>query len=702
MGSTDPTTRHDAESYLAVDIGGTFTDIILARHGATLYRTKVLSTFGELLSGIEAGLREILVENDIPAEEIAKVVHASTVATNTILEQRGAVTGLLTTEGFRDVLEIGRLRRPSLYDVFWEKPPPLVQRRMRREVHERVDASGTVIQAMDADEVAAELAVLRAKGVESVAVCLLHSYANHAHELLVGQVARERYPELRVSLSHEVLPELREYERTSTTVVNAYVLPAVERYLERFEAVLEDLGVTAPLFVMQSSGGIVPAPLARRRPVSIVESGPAAGALATGYVAKQTGLANVIAFDMGGTTAKACVVQDGEPEMTFEYEVGAGTNAASPLLRGGGYALRGPTISIAEVGSGGGSIAWVDEGGALQVGPKSAGASPGPACYGRGGTMPTVTDANVALGYMDPVSIAGGRLPIDLQRARDAIDTELRRPLGLTTEDAALGIHMIANENMARAVRAVTTERGRDPRDFALVAFGGSGPVHAAGLARSVGIRTVIVPIVAGLFSAMGLLFSDIRNDFVASVMTDLDRVDPASLRASFDELETRARRELGELLDPADVDIRYLVDARYAGQSFELSVEIGSLDRDVAVTIRRLFETEYERLYGRPGTGAVELVNIRIAVISRSKQVSYSALGSDDPRSAATAGVRRVFFGDGVGFVDAAVLDGRQALAGAGVDGPAVIEELDTTIVIPPGCRANLDDASNVVITTF
>jgi N-methylhydantoinase A len=691
----------NAQSFLAVDIGGTFTDIVVARSDGRFHRAKVLSTFDELLNGIEAGLREVLSGNEIRPEAVATVVHASTVGTNTILEQKGAVTGLLTTSGFRDVLEIGRLRRPSLYDIFWEKPPPLVRRSLRREVAERVRADGGVEVPLDEAGALDEVAGLRERGVESLAVCFLHSYANPSHELAVGAAIRRRHPELLVSLSHEILPEPREFERTSTTVINAYILPAVDRYLERFGAVLGRLGITAPVFMMQSNGGTIPAGAARRRPVSIVESGPAAGALATGFMATQLGLANAIAFDMGGTTAKASVVRHGVPEMSFEYEVGAGINAANPLLRGGGYALRGPTISIAEVGSGGGSIAWVDEGGAVQVGPQSAGADPGPACYGLGGVAPTVTDANVVLGYISPTSIAGGRLPIHPERAAQAVRDHVAAPLGLSLEQAAYGVHAVAIENMARAVRAVTVERGRDPREFTLVAFGGSGPVHAAGLAQSIGIATVVIPIAAGLFSALGLLFSDVRHDFVATVAAVLDEVDEGVLLQRFRDLETRAQSELATW-DGIEAGARteYSADVRYAGQSSELTVDLGSAGAGLRGRIAERFVGEYTRLYGRPGTGAIELVSVRLTTRAPVRRVDYRDLGVPDAaRDEARPAEERRSYWPGSGTVVAPIVPGRHAIPPSGLQGPAVVEETDTTILVPPGCRASVDTIGNVVL---
>jgi N-methylhydantoinase A len=418
-------------------------------------------------------------------------------------------------------------------------------------------------------------------------------------------------------------------------------------------------------------------------------------------MATHSGIANSIAFDMGGTTAKACVVQNGTPEMTFEYEVGAGANTASPLLRGGGYALRGPTISIAEVGSGGGSIAWIDEGRAVQVGPESAGARPGPACYDRGGTRPTVTDANVVLGYVDPESIAGGRLRIDRNKAVDAIEAHVANHVGLSVADAAFGIHVIANENMARAVRAVTTERGRDPRDFTLVAFGGSGPVHAAGLARSIGIGTVVVPLAAGLFSALGLLFSDIRSDSVASVMARLDELDDETLQRRFDGLLVQARARAAADGATEATEVRCLADVRYLGQSFELSIEVDGLERAIVERLRAGFESEYIRLYGRLGIGAIEVVSIRAAIVAPVKRVAYRDLAAlnleesvgEHPSS------RVLYFGTEYGSADAPILRGRRALPRAGLEGPAIVEEPDTTIVVPPESRASLDVSSNVMI---
>lgn len=689
--------------FLAVDIGGTFTDIVVVGSDGRLYTDKVLSTFDDLLNGISAGLSDVLRANSLDPTGVVKLVHASTVATNAVLEQRGAPTALIATRGFRDVLEIGRLRRPVLYDIFWSKPPPLVRRSLRLEVTERIRADGSVETPLTTADVADVIARLSRSGIHSVAVSLLHSYVNPAHERAIGAALREALPAVSVSLSNEVLPEIREYERTSTTVINAYIQPAIAAYLDRFAEVRSAAGVTAPLLMMQSNGGVTPEARARLRPVTIVESGPAAGALATALMASDVGIRNAIAFDMGGTTAKATVVQDGSPEMTFEFEVGAGLNAASPLLRGGGYALRGPTIAIAEVGSGGGSIAAVDGGGAIQVGPESAAADPGPACYGLGGTLPTVTDANVALGYLNPRTIAGKRIRIDRAKATEAIERHIRASVGGELADCAYGIHLIANENMARAVRAVTVERGRDPRQFDLVAFGGAGPVHAAGLARSIGIRRVVVPVAAGLFSALGLLFADIRHDAVATLKRRLDGVGVDELRARFAEVAATAQTETARLSDVprSELKTRYVADVHYVGQSADLGVELADLDGDLTELIGSRFGEAYERAYGRRGSGPIEIVSIRASVFAPVRRTKYRTLAAAVLRSArrARAERRELYFGTELGFRTAEIHAGRGALADGAIDGPTVIEEPDTTILVPPGCTARLDEAANVVI---
>ena len=522
-----------AEARVGVDVGGTFTDVILHGADGRVVIRKLLSTPPSYdLAVVEA-------VGGLAAGPVAEVVHGTTVATNAVLERRGSRTALVTTAGFRDVLELRRLRIPHMYDLFWRKPPPLVERHLRFELNERVAADGTVVRALDDEECRALAARLRGTGVESVAVCFLHSYLYPEHEQRFGAILAEELPEANVSLSSEILREQREYERSATTVVNAYVRPLMASYIDRIRTGLDGIGLDGPLQIMQSSGGVMTAEDAKQRPVFALESGPAAGVVAARWMGEQLGVDNLLAFDMGGTTAKASLIEDGAISRGREYEVGGSMSAGSRLIRGAGELLRIPTIDIAEVGAGGGSIAWLDPAGGLQVGPRSAGADPGPACYGRGGVEPTVTDANVLLGYMPAVTVADGQISISAELAEQAV-RRVAEPLGLTLLEAASGIHRIANARMTRALRAVSSEKGRDPRDFALIAYGGAGPIHAAGLAEDLGMRTVLVPAVAGLFSAVGLLFARPEFHEVRTCHLDVDAVDPGAVAALFAEMETK------------------------------------------------------------------------------------------------------------------------------------------------------------------
>ena len=513
-------------SRIGADVGGTFTDVIALDGDGTARISKVLSTPPDYDTAVVGAVTAL-------SGPVAGVVHGTTVATNAVLERRGAKTALVTTAGFRDVLELRRLRIPHMYDPFWRKPDPLVPRRHRFELAERITADGEVLAPVRDDEVRLLAAELRAAGVDSVAVCLLHSYRFPGHEEVVGKILREELPHVEVSLSSEILREQREYERTATTVVNAYVRPLMGRYVAAIRDGLDGAGVEAPLTIMQSSGGVMTSADATRRPVLALESGPAAGVVAALGIARRLGLENAIAFDMGGTTAKASLIEDGAVSRAREYEAGGSLSTGSRLMRGAGELLRIPSIDIAEVGAGGGSIAWLDPAGGLQVGPRSAGAAPGPACYGRGGEEPTVTDANVFLGFIPPGPLASGDLSVSAELAEQALE-RIAPTLELTTAETAAGVHAIANARMTRALRSVSSERGRDPRDFALIAYGGSGPVHAAGLAEELGCTTVLVPALAGLFSSLGLLFA--RPEF--------HDVHPCHLDARTDRAG-RARRDL-------------------------------------------------------------------------------------------------------------------------------------------------------------
>ncbi len=505
---------------LGIDIGGTFTDVVLLGDDGSVQTKKVLSTPDDYARGVVAGAVALLRERGVDGSELTGVVHASTVASNTILEGLGARTALITTAGFRDVLEMRRLRIPVLYDVQYESPPPLVPRRLRFEIGERRGPRGEVWRELDEAEVEAVAARIAAADVEAVAIALLHSYADDTNERRVEEIVRAVVGEsVYVTRSSEILPEIREYERTSTAVVNAYVGPAITSYIAALAGQLEAAGIAAPLEVIQSAGGALTPEIARRKPAHLVESGPAAGVMACAYLGRLTGQPQLISLDMGGTTAKAAIVEDGQPVRTSEYEVGAGINLSSKLVKGGGHPIKLPFIDVSEIGAGGGSIVAVDELGTISVGPVSAGASPGPVCYDLGGIDPTLTDALLALGYLNETELGGGAITLAPAASRDALDRVVATPLGRSVEEAAFGILQLAVATMTRAVKAVTTYRGRDPRDFTLCAFGGNGPLTGVEIAQALRIRKVLIPPAPGVFSALGLLFSDTEHEVVRTLM---------------------------------------------------------------------------------------------------------------------------------------------------------------------------------------
>ncbi|MEA2526574.1 MAG: N-methylhydantoinase, partial [Thermomicrobiales bacterium] len=593
---------------VGADIGGTFTDIVLVAPDGSFGTRKVLSTVDDYSRGIIEGLSDLVAALDVPASAVDEIVHGTTVATNAILENKGAKTALLTTRGFRDVLELRRLRTPQLYDRFYEPPRPIVERRLRLEVAERLDAAGEVVLPLDEETVLAALDRIGGDGTEAIAVCLLHSYRNPAHERRVGELVRERLPGVYLSLSVDVLPEIREYERTSTTVINAFVGPVVKSYLESLTARLAATGMPADLLIMQSNGGIMSADAAGRTPAQIVESGPAAGVIAAHELGQQAGIANLISFDMGGTTAKASIIEEGKLARTTEYEVGSGISLSSRLVKGGGHALKLPVLDIAEVGAGGGSIVWIDRGGALKVGPRSAGATPGPVCHDTGGTEPTITDANVVLGYINPHALAGGAVRLRPELAEAALCEAVAGPLGLGLAEAAYGVHTVANVTMIRAIKAVSTYRGRDPRDFALLAFGGSGPIHAVGIARELGMSRVIIPPAPGLFSAGGLLAARHERHEVQTLFGRTEEVDLDTVNATFRRLEERAVGELsGNRTGATEVVCRRSADLRYVGQGYELTVPApaGAIDPAAMAELVDVFGIEHERTYGHRATTA-------------------------------------------------------------------------------------------------
>jgi N-methylhydantoinase A len=699
---------------VGVDIGGTFTDIVMFGSDGAVSTHKLSSTSDDYSRGIAEGLTALFGQAGLGPTSIEEVIHGTTVATNAILQHRGALTGLITTRGFRDVLEIRRLRIPEMYNLLYEKPRPLVPRYLRREVPERITAHGAVIEPLDEAAVRTEVERLVREGVESIAVCLINAYANSAHERRIGEIVAEVAHEVSVSLSSDVLPEVREYERTSTTVINAYVRPVVERYLRALLDRLEGIGVRAPAMLMQSNGGILSIRTAMAKPVQIVESGPAAGVIGARLLAQATGLANVITFDMGGTTAKASLIEGGRVRVTSEFEVGSHVSTQGLNLAGGGYAMKVPVIDISEVGAGGGSILTVDRGGSLQVGPRSSGAVPGPVCYGLGGDQPTVTDANIVLGYLNPEYLAGGAVQLDAARARAAVEAQAAQPLGTSLLEAAWVAHVVANASMMGAIKAVSTQRGRDPREFALVAFGGSGPVHAATMARMLEISRVIVPPSPGLFSAYGLLFAEHEHHAVQTFFRPFAELDLAELAARLDAMRAEALAELAaDGYPPERTRLRWSADLRYVGQGFELLVpmDADTITPDTLHQLEAAFGDEHERTYGHRSAGAaLQFVNLRLTALGLREGQPDRPFSLDEQRTGRAAPARlpdrQAYFGDlggeasghTPGSFTTSVLR-RADLTAEPRRGPLIVEEYDATTVVPPGCSAHLDRIGNIVI---
>lgn len=691
---------------VGIDIGGTFTDIIfIGKDGSTITK-KVLSTPDDYSRGILTGVNELLTDNDLSASSIEEVVHGSTIVTNACIELTGAKVGLITTKGFRDILELGRGRMPVMYDLSWQKPVPLAPRYLRLEVDERINTKGEIIRPLDMDEAKAVINKLISYGVESVAVCLFNSPKNPIHEQKIGQLLKERAPELYVSLSTEVLPLLKEYERTSETTVNAYVMPLVSTYLKSLRQNLIENGVKAPLYVMQSSGGMITPEVAAERPVEIIECGPAAGVVGCAYLAEQQNIGNLITFDMGGTTCKASIVENGQFTRSPEYEVGGGIHKATRLLKGKGYVVRVPSIDIAEIGAGGGSILRVDIGGVLRVGPKSAGAMPGPACYNQGGEEPTLTDANVILGYLNPDYLVGGELKLDKDKAFRAVEEKVAKVMGMETIEVAYGAYCLTNANMMRAIRAVSSERGRDPRKFTLYAFGGAGPGHAVGVARELGIKTIIVPPSPGVSSAFGLLCADIERHYIRtfshlwdkSVLGDLNR----TFARMADEAIASAELWAGRAEVKPHID-RY-VDLRYRRQSSELSIPMpeGEVGQAELAALTEAFEAEHEKTYGHRLSGyPFEVHSLRLVATIPTRRPSLTRIGGGAGSATTSRGsqsIRKAYWGKKHGIIDTPVLELEQ-IGQSPRKGPILVDCYDTTIVVPPNCTIAVGDWGNVII---
>jgi N-methylhydantoinase A len=684
---------------VGIDIGGTFTDLILVGSDGAMHTKKVLSTPDDYGRGVVAGLKAALDDRGIDAGAVERLVHATTVATNTILEGKGASTALITTRGFRDVLDMRRLRIPEMYTLNYPKPEPLVPRRRRLEVDERMGPRGAIWIALDEASVLTALERIKHENVEAVAISLLHSYANPIHEQRIATMVRDALGSgIYITCSSDILPELREYERTSTTVINAYLGPALRRYFESLVTHVQSIGVTAPLQVMKSDGAIMTVAAAIDKPAYLVESGPAAGVIGAARVTGLGGGVDSITLDMGGTTAKASIVENGNVTTTGDYEVGAGINLSSKLITGGGYALKLPVVDLSEIGAGGGSLVTIDKGGLLHVGPESAGAMPGPVAYDQGGTAPTFTDAMIVLGYLNPDYLVGGGLKLNAERARQALTDQVAEPLDKDLLDTAYGIYQVAGGTMVRAVKAVSTYRGRDPRDFALFAFGGNGPVVATEIAAQLEMTQVVVPLNPGVFSAFGLLLSNIEHEVTRALLRRLNDLNIDELNAIYAELEDSVERVMaGEGYGAGEATISRSIDLRYTEQAHELSVPF---EADLA-KLAQSFSDEHQRTYGHEaGAESVESVALRVTgQIPVEGIESYEMLAgltrkNDDEVAAPAA--RLAYFGPAAGQLETPVVTRRQLLEGARL-GPLIIEEYDATCVVPPGWRARVDERGNI-----
>ena len=680
---------------IGVDVGGTFTDVAVVDAGR-LRVAKTLTTISDPSIGTLNAVRSIL--DDIGPVKAATLIHATTLVTNGILERKGAKVGLITTAGFRDVLEIGREPRYDLFDLNLDKPAPLVPRSLRHEVRERILADGEIAVPLDADDVRRAARLLREAECEAVAVVLLHAYRNSAHELKVAAILREEFPELDVSISSDVAPEIGEYVRTSTTVANAYVRPMVRSYVQRLNAKLADAGLDARLLLMQSNGGLATPDHVIRNPIELLESGPAAGAIAAALCGKQAGFTDLISFDMGGTTAKICVIANGTPIRTTEFEAAR----LDRFRRGSGLPLRVSTIELLEIGAGGGSIASVDALGLLKVGPRSAGSEPGPACYGRGGRDATVTDADLVLGCLSAEHFLGGAMRLDEDAAVATLARNVGEPLGVAVTDAARGIVAAVNAQMASAVRLHAVERGYDPKSLAMIAFGGAGPVHAYDLARRVGIATIIYPPNAGVASATGLLVAEPTVEISRSHYVRLDDVDEDELTVFLRALaqETRGRFEGMGFGTGAALSVE--VAMQYAGQGHRVDVSLpaDAANRDLGALLRERFEETYRSAYGHVlGERRIEALTWRAVARLEGADSAHSDGHGLCEDGTAEKGERVVHFVDREGAMPCRVFDRYRLKPGTELAGPAIVEERESTIVIGPSRRARVDERLNVIV---
>ncbi|QHI98493.1 hydantoinase/oxoprolinase family protein [Xylophilus rhododendri] len=688
----------DKHYWIGIDTGGTFTDLVLrdALDGRWVFH-KVPTWTADPAKGILDGIAELLALAAVDAAEVDYVVLGTTKATNAVLEGAWAKTGLITTAGFEDILDIARQRRPHYFNLDMPKPVPPARRQDRHGVKGRIAFDGSEVDALDEAAITQAITALRASGVESVAVCFMHSYANPAHEQRALRMVRAQWPEAYVCASSEVMPEFREYERFITAAVNASLMPVMDRYLEKFEGGVKALGVTRPARVMQSNGGAVSAATVRKLPINTFFSGPAGGIMSTVEIGRQTGLKNLIAFDMGGTSTDVCLVKNGRPAMKHERPMG-------------GLPVRAPSLDIHTIGAGGGSIAWIDDGGMLKVGPRSAGAYPGPAAYGRGGTQPTVTDANVFLGRLSPVSLLDGRMQVFPQNAQKALEEAVCGPVGYTPVDAAVGVIEIANVHMTGAVRVISVEQGEDPRDYALIAFGGAGPLHAVDVARSAGIGHVVVPPRPGLLSAQGLLQSAQRADMGVTCLLRAHASNVAAVNQAFDGLQARLADWLRDEGAEEGVEMHcdWTLEMRYAGQSSELAVAVAAprLDAASLAALCQGFHEKHLSMFGYDMPGRdLEIAQARVAAVLDHHTRAPLEIAAGGTLADATTGTRPVWFA-ATGYVETPIV--KRELLGADLrfQGPAVIEQMDTTTVVPPDAQVRVDPLGylhiTIVIETF
>ncbi|MFD0681150.1 MULTISPECIES: hydantoinase/oxoprolinase family protein [unclassified Paenibacillus] len=681
---------------VGVDVGGTFTDVTLVdSHSGEILNHKVPSTPEDPSRAIMNGVVQILELNEVPVSEVRYLAHGTTVATNSLIERKGALTGLLVTEGFRDLLEIGRQTRPSLYDFFKEKPEPVIPGHLRLEVDERLYADGSVRKQLDRDRLREAIEHLKSEGVQSIAVCFLFSYLNPEHEKQAVEEIRRLYPEAYVSASHQVVPEFREYARLSTTALNAYLGPVMQRYMENFQESVRKAGIPVDPYITQSNGGIISIQESVANPVRTAVSGPAAGVVAAAHLAELTGYKNMITFDMGGTSADFSLIENGEPKISMEREVE-------------GFPARIPMLDIHACGAGGGSIAWLDAGGALKVGPESAGSMPGPAAYGRGGTRPTVTDANTILGRLNPNGILGGRMILDVEASKRVVQEHICDRTNLSLLEATMGILSVVNANMTRAIRLISVEKGYDPREFTLVSFGGGGGLHCGALARELGIPRILVPPSPGTFCSLGLLVTDVRSDYVRSSLLESSASSMETIRGLFAGMEQEGAAML-EKEGITEAKRRFVLglDLRFKGQNYELTipVEWSELTGEGMQGILTRFHEQHEKNYGYSNrTGIVEFVNYRVTALGELPKATLQRGDENGSRTVQSSLYREVYFSeaDRPDYYQTAIYQRSELVPGDRVTGPAIIEQMDSTILLLPGQTMQVDAYRNLLIHTF